>query len=148
MSDDAGPRRVSVVEFSILVSAPCARVWEAIVDPDITPQWMGGFRFLSTWEVGGPFTVSGTLNGREHREEGTLLAFQPGELLRYHHWSRLWRVPDLPTNRAVLEIRLRPIEGVTELLFKHQLPIVEALAQHSRFFWGVSLGVLRELVEG
>ena len=138
----------SVVEFSVVVSAPPGEVWQAILDPDLEMRWMGGFRLVSDWEVGGAIGVRGTLQGRTYQERGTVLALDPGALLRYDHWSQLWRVPDLPATRAVLELRLEPVPTGTEVRFRHELPAVEALAEHSRFFWRVSLNQLKKVVEG
>ena len=136
----------SVVEHAVTIRAEPDAIWRTIVEE--SPRWMGGFRLVSSWEVGGPLAVTGTLNGREYEERGTLLACEPGGLLRYEHWSRLWRVPDVPENRATLEIRLRREGSETHVAFRHELPGgVEALREHSEYFWGVALALLKQAIE-
>ena len=137
-----------VVELSVAIAAAPAEVWRAITVPALTERWMGGFQMSSSWEVGGSLVIAGRLNGRDYSETGVVLAAQPPTLLRYDHWSRLWRVPDLPANRAVMTIRITPDDDdVTRVSLKHELPAVEAIVPHSRFFWTVALEQLRKLLE-
>ena len=118
------------------------------VEPDLMPLWLGDFRLVSTWQVGSELEVQGHLQGHPYTEKGTLLAFEPDKLLRYTHWSPLWGLPDLPGHHAVVTLRLVPGTEGTHLHFHHELPPVEALAEHSRFFWRVSLEQLKRVVEG
>jgi uncharacterized protein YndB with AHSA1/START domain len=136
------------IERSVHIAAPAAAVWPAIVDPEVSRRWLGGFRLVSTWEPGARVSLSGTLNGHPHEEAGEVLVFEPGRRLRYSHWSRLWRVPDLPENRAVLTIELEPEGEGTRVWIRQALPDVVAIAPHADFFWRVGLGILRKLVEG
>lgn len=139
------PPSPTTLERSVLIPAPAAAVWAALLDPATAPRWLGPFRFVTDGRVGGPFAVVGTLNGHDYAETGTLLAFEAGHLLRYDHWSPLWRVPDRPEHRAVLTLRLEPEEGGTRLHLRHALPAVEALAEHASFFWRGALESLRVL---
>lgn len=130
------------------VRADAEAVWRRIVDAEAQPAWLGGFRFATSWEVGGAFGLVGTLNGEEHRETGTLLAFEPARRLRYDHWSALWSVPDHPENRAVLTLSLAPRPEGCVVSIHHVLPAVEALPQHAAFFWRGALYQLGRLAEG
>lgn len=135
------------VTLAIVARASPAMVWQAIVDPERTPRWVGGFRFETAWVVGGSFALTGVLQGRPYTERGLLLALETGRLLRFAHWSRLWGVPDLPANRAVVTLTLEEEGDATRVGFRHDLPGVVALAQHSAFFWRVGLEQLRRLAE-
>jgi uncharacterized protein YndB with AHSA1/START domain len=137
-----------IVELSTGIRSSPAAVWEAMLDPERQPTWLGGFRFVGDWVIGGPVALVGTLNGREYREGGVLLAFEPQKRLAYSHWSAFWRVPDTPGNRAVLTIGLAPEGDGTRASVHHALPEVEAIAPHSRFFWRGALEQLRRLREG
>jgi uncharacterized protein YndB with AHSA1/START domain len=141
------PTVPGVVELSIEVAAAPAEVWQALTDPARNERWMGGFRMESSWRPGAPFMISGRLNGHDYRETGTIVAAEPPTLLRYDHWSRLWRVPDRPENRAVMTIRIDPDSEHSCVIFlKHELPAVEAIVPHSRFFWTVALAQLQKLL--
>jgi uncharacterized protein YndB with AHSA1/START domain len=130
----------------VAIRAAPAEVWRAIVEPELEKQWMG-MRLECSWEVGSPITLTDTPLGPGYVERGTLLAFEPDRLLRYDHWSKLWRVPDLPANRAVLTLRVDAGGDGSRVTFHHDLPAVEALAEHSDFFWRVGLGLLKQLLE-
>lgn len=136
----------ALVELSVTLTASAADVWRAIVDPDLALQWMG-MRIVCSWEVGSVLTMTETPLGESYRESGALLAFEPGKLLRYSHWSELWRVPDAPENRAVMTMRVESDGDATRLSLRHELPAVEAIAEHSAFFWRGGLYQLRKLLE-
>ena len=137
-----------VVELTALIRGPVATVWGAILDPERQGAWLGGFRFEGGWTVGAPLALVGTLNGKPYRESGVLLAFEPERRIRYSHWSKLWRVPESPANRAILTLTLEPHADGTRVLLHHALPDVEAIEPHSRFFWRGGLEQLRRLVKG
>jgi uncharacterized protein YndB with AHSA1/START domain len=135
----------TLVELSVTLAASPADVWRAIVDPDLAQQWMG-MRIACRWEVGSAVTITETPLGPRHREHGTLLAFEPGKLLRFSHWSALWRLPDAPGNHAVMTMRIDPDRDATRLSLTHALPLVEALARHAAFFWRGGLYQLQHLL--
>jgi uncharacterized protein YndB with AHSA1/START domain len=136
----------ALVELSVTLGASAADVWRAIVDPELAPQWMG-LRIACSWEIGSAVTITETPLGPHYSERGTLLAFEPGKLLRFSHWSKLWRLPDAPGNHAVMTMRVESDGDATRLSLTHELPPVEAIAQHSEFFWRGGLYQLRKLLE-
>lgn len=141
-----GIKSSRLVERTVTVAAPPEDVWRAIVDPDLSAQWMG-MRLVCDWQLGSPILLTETPLGPDYQEQGTLLGFEPGRVLRYDHWSPLWRVLDVPGNRAVVSFELEADGGVTLLSFRHELPIVQAIAEHSDMFWRIGLAQLKELLE-
>lgn len=137
-----------VVDKSVRIRAPIEEVWRALVDPDMTARWLGGARVESTWEVGTAITFTGTLQGKDFRDSGTILAIEPGKILRYNHWSRFSRLPDAAESRSVITLRLESTNGETCLSVKHEHPPVDPMSKHSDYFWGVALEVLKGLVQG
>lgn len=148
LDPDAARPAPTVVERSVVIRAAVDATWRAMMDPELGHRWLGGFRFVSSWEVGGPVSMVGTLNGEDYRDVGTVRMFEAGRVVQYDHWSTLWRVPDAPENRAVLTFSVEPEGEGTRVAIRHELPAVEALAQHSNFFWRGALEQLRRLVEG
>lgn len=139
--------RPGLVELAQSFPAAPDFVWESMMMPELMPRWLGGFRMVCDWQVGGPFAIKGILNRKSYQELGTLLAYEPGQRLQYEHWSRLWRIPNLPENRGIQTLELIP-EGAGSLLkLRHELPEVQALPEHSRFFWRGALYQLLRVVE-
>ena len=134
------------MECSIVILAPTDKVWTAILEP--STGWMGGFHFVSTWEVGAPFAISGQLNGQQYEESGTLLAFEKEKRLQYSHWSGLWRVPNTMPNRAVMTMTVVPVDGGTRVELRQELPAVKAISQHAGFFWRTGLMILKNKIAG
>src|SRR5262245_60749491 len=134
------------VELSVLIDGAPADVWRALIDPELAPRWMG-MRITCSWEIGSAVTITETPLGPDYRELGTLLAFEPGKLVPFDHWSPPRGRPDTDANRAVVTFRVEPDADGTRVTFTHALPKLEAIAEHSDFFWRVALGLLRELVE-
>lgn len=143
-----GPAPAHVVELSTSIRGSTEEVWAAMLDAARQPTWLGGFRFEGAWRVGAPLGLVGSLEGKAHREDGVLLGLDPGRLLRYSHFSSLWRVPNTAANHAILTLTLEGTAAGTIVSLHHALPEVEAIAQHSRFFWRGALEQLRRLVEG
>ena len=137
-----------VVELATVIAAPVAEVWRVFTDPAPHEHWLGEFHMTSSWRPGEVFTIAGRLNGRDHAETGVVLAAEPPTLLRLEHWSRLWRLPDLPQHRATMTISFAAEGEATRLTMRHELPAAEAIVPHTRFFWSVSLDLLRRTVEG
>ncbi len=135
------------VVHDVVIPAGLAEVWRAFTDPTATETWMGGFRLESTWVPGEPCVIRGRLNGKRYAEGGVVLACEPGALLRFDHWSRLWRIPDGPGNRAVMTVVLSPEGEGTRVVMTHALPEVAAIGPHARFFWSVALDLLRRTFE-
>lgn len=136
-----------VLELATVIAAPVAEVWRVLTAPGPDERWLGEFHMTSSWRPGEPFTISGSLNGHDYRETGIVRAAEPPTLLRFEHWSPLWRVPDLPEHRATMTIRLAPDGEVTRVSLCHELPAVEAIVPHARFFWSVALEQLRRCGE-
>ncbi len=103
------------VSESIEVSAPAARVWEYLTDPDNVLQFTSG---LTRWEVVGDETTG---LGARYRmlirigaaDVGGLIEFvewQPGRDLAWSSVTGLdqrgrWRLRDLPGDRTRVELR-------------------------------------------
>ncbi len=142
------PFPAHVVEVEVEIRADPTTVWRDITAPGASARWLGGFQIVSAWEVGSPYAIRGTLDGKPYAELGVVRAVEPGVMLRFDHFSRLWRIPDTPENRAVMEMRLIPVPGGTRLALRHQLPDVLEIAPHARFFWTSVLYQLAALHAG
>jgi len=128
-STDGIATHAALVALSVTLTASSADVWRALVDSELAPQWMG-VRIACSWKVGSALTITETPLGARYSERGTLLAFEPGKLLRYSHWSKLWRLPDAPGNRAVMTMRVESDGDATRLSLTHE-PRSEACSGRS-----------------
>jgi uncharacterized protein YndB with AHSA1/START domain len=137
----------SKVYKCINLSAPPAEVWKALTDPERIKLWMsdGEIEVISDWKTGGSIFIRGNVNGK-HEYKGTILEMQTGLLLRYSSWSEISRLPDRPENYSVVEFRVSPVETGTRLEVSHSNLIAEAAFEHSNFYWGNALEVLKNVI--
>jgi uncharacterized protein YndB with AHSA1/START domain len=139
-----------VIARSVVIAAPPERVWRALTEPALMKQWMGDpgmdVGIVADWVVGGAVVVSGFHHVR-FENRGTVLAVEPGALLRYTQLSSISRLPDTPQNHSTLEFRLAPIAGGTQLALTISGFPTETIFKHLDFYWRVTLGILQKLVE-
>ena len=135
---------------TVTIAAPASRVWQALTDPEIMKKWMFDteIHIITDWQVGGPIVIRGNFNGKDFENNGTVLRFEPEELLQYSHLSSSSRLPDLPKNHSVLEFKLAPSENQTSLTLTLSNFPTESIYKHLAFYWNVTLEVLKRLIEG
>jgi uncharacterized protein YndB with AHSA1/START domain len=127
---------------SIEINAAPPEVWRHFIDPALAKPWMG-LRLTCGWNVGDELIISDTPLGDDYSERGTLLAFVPGSLLSFTHLSPLWGISE----HATLSFQLEPRAHGCVVTLIHELPDVEAILEHSDFFWRVGFELLKKQVE-
>lgn len=141
--DEVGPFVLKSVE----IDASMQNVWRALTQTDQVAQWMGGVRVESTWEPGAGITFSGRIHNYTVHDRGTVLGVEPGKLLRYSHWSKLSRLPDLPQNRTIITLSLEWTGEMTRLTVRHECFYSDDAYGHANYFWGFALNDIKDLLE-
>jgi uncharacterized protein YndB with AHSA1/START domain len=71
------------VRKAIMLKADASKVWDALVNPDLTRQYMFGCEVISDWKQGSPITWRGSSKGAEKIfAEGWIRKIEPGKLLQ------------------------------------------------------------------
>lgn len=75
---------IQVVHKNIQIHAPLDRVWEILTVPELIKQWMypTELDIVTNWQVGSPFLVRGVLHGIPFENKGTVLQFEPRNVLQ------------------------------------------------------------------
>jgi uncharacterized protein YndB with AHSA1/START domain len=138
------------IEQSIIINAPLSAVWEALTRPELMKQWMGepemGIEVSTDWTVGSPILIRG-FHHANFENRGTVLQFEPIEVVRYSYLSSLSRLLDTPENHSVLEFRLEPVEGNTSLTVIVTGFPTETIFKHLDFYWRGTISVLKRFLE-
>lgn len=137
-----------IAKATIHVDAPRTRLWTALTDPRDIRAYMFGTEIVTEWKVGGPIVWKGTWQGKSYEDKGELLAFEPGRLLRYSHFSPLAGKPDTPENRHVVTVRLEDEAGGTRVTLEQDHNADEEALRHSEKNWKAMLEGLKRHVEG
>jgi uncharacterized protein YndB with AHSA1/START domain len=136
-----------IARVSTTVEAPRARVWEALVDPQLIRQYMFGTHVVSDWKEGSPITWKGEWKGKAYEDKGVIQKLEPERLIRYTHFSPLAGLPDRPENYHTVTIELSGNGSETVVtLAQDNNPTAEA-REHSERNWQGMLDGLKKLLE-
>lgn len=138
------------VEYSVLIGASPARIWEALTNIAFMKQWMAEpemrLDIVTDWTVGHPFVMRG-FHHVAFENTGSVLQFDPPHHLQYSHRSSISHLRDEPRNQTIFDFRLVPEENRTSLTLTLRNFPTEAIFKHLDFYWRVTLGILKEFVE-
>ncbi|HTX19358.1 MAG TPA: SRPBCC family protein [Bacteroidota bacterium] len=136
-----------ILRKKLSIKAPASKVWEALTTPEWIKQYLFGTKAISDWKVGSPIVFTGTWEGKEYKDKGTILKFEKEKVFQYNYWSSFSSLPDLPENYAVITFELSPRGGSTELSLTQDNISNEVALEHSGKNWDGVLGTMKQLIE-
>ena len=129
------------------ISAPTAKVWDALINPEQIKKYLFGTQTHCDWKVDSPIRFTGEWEGKSYEDKGTILAIEKEKILSYDYWSNFSGVPDVPENYQIVTFRLDHDKGKTRLSLTQQNIRSEEAKSHSEENWKMVLNSLKELVE-
>src|SRR4051812_17338030 len=73
-----------IIRNSITIDAPASKVWDALVNPEQTKQYMFGCETVSDWKPGSELLWKGHYEGQEMVfVKGEVIEIQPDKFLKY-----------------------------------------------------------------
>jgi uncharacterized protein YndB with AHSA1/START domain len=136
-----------IATASIRIDASVARVWQALVDPDVIKQYMFGTNVVSDWKEGSPIVWQGEWQGKAYQDKGTILQIEPERVLQYSHFSPLSGEPDVPENYHTVTIELSGAGGQTNVSLSQDHNATEEDREHSEKNWQMMLEGLKKSLE-
>jgi uncharacterized protein YndB with AHSA1/START domain len=136
-----------IAKQSITINAPAAKVWGALLNPDLIKQYLFGTEVRTDWEIGSPITYKGTWQGKEYLDKGTIIDLVPGRLLITSFWSSLSGLPDAPENYKNITYELKVDQQGIRLNITQDNNATAEEKNHSEQNWKMVLNGLKELVE-
>jgi uncharacterized protein YndB with AHSA1/START domain len=97
-----------VARAEVIVKAPPSTVWSALTDPEQVRSWMMGTTLTTDWQVGGPITWQGEMDGRPYEDKGEVLEVEAPSRLSMTHYSPLMGQEDRPENYHTVTYTLTP----------------------------------------
>jgi uncharacterized protein YndB with AHSA1/START domain len=135
---------------NVTIHAPIAKVWDALVNPQVIKRYMFGAIAVSDWKVGSPIAWKGEWKGKPFEDKGRILELRPEERLRYSHFSPLSGTPDKPENYHQVTIELSKQEDQEDQvrldLFQDNNKTKEARDESERN-WAMMLEGIKKAVE-
>ena len=107
---------IKVIENTIAIDAPVAKVWDALVNPQTTKHYMYGCEAVSEWTVGCPLLWKGEYEGKEMIfVKGIVLEIAPNEKLKFTIIDPNAQMEDIPQNYLNVTYRLDERDGKVQL---------------------------------
>ncbi len=135
---------------TIIINAIPSIVWKHLSDLELMKQWMAEpemkLEIQTDWNVGNPIIIKG-FHHAPFENKGIVLEFEPHKLLSYTHVSSLSRLSDVPEHYTTITFWLKELENKTELTLELENFADEIIYKHLVFYWGNTLGILKEKVE-
>ncbi len=91
---------------NVTIHAPIAKVWDALINPQVIKRYMFGATAVSDWKEGSPIAWKGEWKGKPFEDKGRILELRSERRLRYSHFSPLSGAPDKPENYHQVTIDL------------------------------------------
>jgi uncharacterized protein YndB with AHSA1/START domain len=136
-----------IATASVIIDAPIARVWNALLNPEAIKQYMFGTNVASDWREGSPITWKGEWKGKQYEDKGVIVQIRPERTLQYTHFSPLSGLPDKPENYHTVAVTLSPDGSQTRLSLTQDNNPTEDAREHSTKNWEMMLGALKKYVE-
>jgi uncharacterized protein YndB with AHSA1/START domain len=136
-----------VATARVEIEASPERVWQVLLDPVATKEFMFGSEVETDWQVGSPITWTGEYEGKAYQDKGQVLAVEPGRRLQVTHYSPMSGQPDVPENYHTLTYELSGGNGTTQLSLSQDNNASEEEAEHSRGMWEMLVQGVKKVAE-
>ena len=137
-----------IARQALVINAPIAAVWDALVNPVMIKQYLFGTNAISEWKEGSPIVFTGEWEGKHYEDKGTILRLEPGRLLQYSYFSPMSGQPDTPENYHTITIEVSPRGSGTSLSLTQDNNATEEAREHSEKNWGMVLEGMKKILEG
>jgi uncharacterized protein YndB with AHSA1/START domain len=142
----------SHIKSQTTINAPIERVWDALVNPDMTARYMFGCRVASDWKTGSRVDWIGIADGKDVTYvTGELIAFEPHNRLIYSVIDPFATYPQTAENHLVVTCELSEEDGVTTLSVSQgdytKVAEGEKRYGHGPDGWHQLLGTIKGLIE-
>jgi uncharacterized protein YndB with AHSA1/START domain len=136
-----------IAKAHITISAPIAKAWDALVNPEMIRQYLFGTNTVSDWKEGSSIVWKGEWEGKPYEDKGVILKLKPERILQYSHFSPLSGQPDVPENYHTVTIELSSEGTGTLLTLSQDNNSTEEEREHSEKLWGMMLTGLKKVLE-
>ena len=140
-----------IFKYSIAINAPQNKVWDALINPEMTQQYMFGCVPITDWEVGSPLIWRGLADGVDY-VIGEVVAFVPESLLATTTFNPHIGHADISENYLIGEYHLSHTDGLTTIdIVQGDFATVEdgqKRFEEAKGAWDFALQKLKQLLEG
>ena len=132
---------------SITINVPPAKVWDALVNPEMIKQYLFGTEAISNWKVGDSITYRGTWEGKSYEDKGKILQLIPERIFQSTYWSSMSGTEDKPENYATVTYEIESRPSGTLLTVSQDNNASKEASEHSEKNWGMVLETMKKIIE-
>ena len=144
-----------IIEAKITINAPVSKVWDALVNPEITKKYMFGCEVVSSFKVGSPILWKGLMEDKEVVfVKGEVVDIKSEKHLAYTTFDPNSEIEDIPENYTTVSYDLLSNNDQTILSVTHgdYATVAEGEKRYNDTMsgggWDSILATIRDLVEG
>jgi len=136
-----------ILTKSVEINSTTEKVWHAMTSPVMIKQWLFGTNVITDWKVGSPILFTGSWQGTEYKDKGTILQFDREKVFQYNYWSSFSGLPDSEEIYSIITFKLDPSsEGTRLTLMQSHFP-TEAGYEQADKNWDSTLAFLKKIIE-
>ncbi len=142
-----------IVRDEIVFNAPKSKVWDMLINPTITKQYMFGTEVLSDWGIGDPVIWKGKTESGEDitHVKGEVVRYDPENEVAFTMLDPNSGIEDIPENYVELSYTLEEVEEGTKLTITQgdyaTVKQGESRMSDSAKGWGMVLPLMKEIAE-
>lgn len=136
-----------LVKKSILINASKEAVWKVLTDKEIIKEYLYGTETITDWKKGSSIIFTGSYEGYDYKDKGTIMDIIPNEKLVYTYWASMSGVEDIPENYATVTYSLAEKDGSTELTVMQADSPTESMHNNSEKHWPETLKQIKQIAE-
>lgn len=141
------------IESTVNINAPASQVWQALIDPAFTRQYMFGCNVVSSWEIGSPVSWKGHKDGVIY-VDGKLIQYEPNKTLEHTVFDPNASYAKNPANHLHVKYTISSKQGMSQLHVRQG--DFTAVAEGEKRYqdttagggWQTVLDKIKEIVEG
>jgi len=141
-----------IVREEVVFKANAEKVWDMLINPEKTKQYMFGCEVLSDWNPGDSIVWKGkTENGEEVTYvKGEIVGIEPGRKVTFTMFDPNVGLPDIPKNYVNLTYEVIPQKTGCKLIITQGdfrgADLAEKRFEESKQGWKMVLPVMKKLL--
>jgi uncharacterized protein YndB with AHSA1/START domain len=140
-----------IAHASVTISAPSAKVWDALVNPEKIKQYMPVANVVSEWHQGSAIVWTSEFLGKSFEVKGTVLRLESERVFEYDHSRPMFRssgASHSPENYQRVTIELTDEGAQTKVSVTERNNMNKRELEHSEGSWRMVLHGMKALLEG
>lgn len=99
------------VSQSIEINAEPAKVWHALITPEIIKEYLFGTETITDWKAGSDIIFQGEYQGHKYKDKGKVVENVFHKTISYRYWSGFTGLEDKPENYSLVTYTLNSKDG-------------------------------------